>query len=70
MSEEQSFEQAFAQLEEIVQRLEDGGLDLEASLALFEQGIKLARRCEAKLDEAQLRVDQLVGDEVRPFEAP
>ncbi len=67
MSEEQSFEQAFAQLEEIVQRLEDGGLDLEASLALFEQGMKLARWCEAKLDAAQLRVDQLVGDEVKPF---
>ncbi|NLS77999.1 MAG: exodeoxyribonuclease VII small subunit [Chloroflexi bacterium] len=68
MSEEQSFEQAFAQLEEIVQRLEAGGLDLEASLALFEEGVKLARWCETKLDEAQLRVDQLVGDELAPFE--
>ncbi len=56
-----TFEQAFQQLEEVVQKLEAGDLSLEESLALFERGMLLARLCESKLDEAEQKVSQIVG---------
>ncbi len=66
-----SFEEAFQQLGEVVQRLEGGELPLEQSLALFEQGMALARLCESKLDDAELRVQQLVGSGAEgPVTAP
>ena len=58
---ELTFEQAFAQLEEAVRQLESGELSLEQSLALFEKGMRLAKVCEAKLDQAEQKVSQLVG---------
>ena len=54
-----TFEQAYAQLEEIVTRLESGELSLEESVALYEQGQKLAKLCGEMLDSAELRVRQL-----------
>ena len=55
-----SFEEAFKELEDIVHRLEEGGLTLDESIALFERGMKLAEHCGQKLDEAELKVSQLV----------
>jgi len=55
-----SYEEAFKELEDIVRRLEGGGLTLDESIALFERGIKLAEHCGQKLDEAELKVSQLV----------
>jgi len=57
-----AFEEALRELEEIVQRLEAGDLTLEASLALFERGQMLARRCNQQLDSASLRVEQLTAE--------
>lgn len=57
----QSFEESYAQLEEVVRQLERGELTLDESMALFEKGIKLAQLCEAKLDKAEQKVSQLVG---------
>lgn len=57
-----TFEVAFQELETIVQRLEDGDLTLEEAIALFERGQTLARLCTEKLDEAELRVSQLLPD--------
>ena len=54
-----SFEAALAELEAIVQRLERGQLDLEASIAAYERGTALRRHCAAKLDEARLRVEKI-----------
>jgi len=54
-----AFEAAFAQLEEVVGKLEAGDLPLDDALALFEQGQKLAAYCSAKLDEAELKVQKL-----------
>ncbi len=54
-----TIEQAFQRLEEITQKLEAGQLDLETTIALFEEGMKLAEHCSQKLDEAELRVTQL-----------
>ena len=61
--EELSFEEAFKELEETVQRMEAGDLTLEESIALFERGQALARHCNAALDQAELRVSQLAGIE-------
>lgn len=58
--EELSYEQAFAELEELVRRLEAGDLSLDDSLALFERGQALATRCGGLLDAAELKVKQLV----------
>jgi exodeoxyribonuclease VII small subunit len=63
-----TFEQAFAELEEIVRKLEAGGLALEESLALFERGQTLATQCNAQLDQAELKVRQLSPEGLIPFE--
>ena len=69
-TENLSFEQAFAELEEVVQQLEAGELTLDQAMALFERGTALATQCNAQLDAAELRVQQLVpaGDEGTPGE--
>jgi exodeoxyribonuclease VII small subunit len=56
------FEDALKQLEDVVARLEKGELRLEDSLALYEQGIGLARLCHAKLEEAEGRIEVLIKD--------
>jgi exodeoxyribonuclease VII small subunit len=67
-----SFEEALVQLEGIVDRLEDGELELEQALLAFEDGVRLSRQCAAQLDAAEQRVEVLVrqGRELvaRPFE--
>ena len=57
-----TFEQAFAELEDIVSQLESGDLPLEDSVTLYERGQKLARLCGALLDSAELRGQQLADD--------
>jgi exodeoxyribonuclease VII small subunit len=54
-----SFEVALAELESIVERLERGQLDLEESIRAYERGTELKRHCEARLKEAELRVDRI-----------
>jgi exodeoxyribonuclease VII small subunit len=73
MKKEKAFEEALHELEEIVNRLEQGEIPLEEALQLFEQGVKLSRLCHTKLDEAQRRVEILLKDEAgkmiaQPFE--
>jgi len=63
MKKEKAFEEALKELEEIVNRLEQGEIPLEQALQLFEQGVKLSRACHTKLDEAQKRVEILLKDE-------
>ncbi len=53
----QTYEQARAELEEVVRRLETGGVALEESLALWERGEHLARQCQDWLDGARRRLD-------------
>lgn len=61
MAEEMSFEETLAKLEQAVNHLERGdSLTLDESLQAFEEGIKLTRICRQKLDNAELRVEQLV----------
>jgi exodeoxyribonuclease VII small subunit len=63
MKKEKAFEEALRELEEIVNRLEQGEIPLEEALQLFEQGVKLSRSCHTKLDEAQKRVEIVLKDE-------
>lgn len=58
---EPSFEDAIKRLSEIVQKLERGDLPLEESLRLFEEGVRLSRASQDKLDSAQKRVEELLG---------
>lgn len=61
--EEMSFEDAMKALERVVDQLESGETPLEESIALYERGAELRKRCEAKLQEAELRVRRIVEDE-------
>jgi len=54
------FEDALNKLEKIVAKLEAGDVPLEESLRLFEEGIRLSRLCNQKLDEAEKRVEILM----------
>jgi exodeoxyribonuclease VII small subunit len=65
------FEEALGRLEDIVKKMEAGEMTLEESLKAFEEGIKLARLCSRKLDEAERRVEILLKQEeelvIKPF---
>jgi exodeoxyribonuclease VII small subunit len=60
---EKKFEAALARLEELVKELEQGDLPLEQSLKLFEEGVKLSRICNRRLEDAERRVEILLKDE-------
>lgn len=60
---EMNFEKALNELEQIVNKLEKGGLSLNESLALFEKGIKLARFLRSELDKAEKKVEILIKNE-------
>ena len=63
------YEDAFQQLEEIVVALESGEHSLDAAMDLFERGQLLARHCSRLLDQAELKVQQLLGETITKFEA-
>ena len=70
----QNFEAQLASLERIVRELERGDLPLEQSLELFEQGVRLSRECQERLNEAERRIEVLLragdGSTIAvPFEA-
>ena len=67
------YDDAFAELQRVVTRLETGGESLEATIALYERAVALQRHCERLLTEAELRVQQLMSrqgglvvEDVRP----
>jgi exodeoxyribonuclease VII small subunit len=60
---EKSFEEAMAELEQIVARLEKGEATLEEAISSFQQGIELSRYCAAKLDDAEKKISVLIQDE-------
>ena len=55
-----NFEKALEKLEKIVEELEAGDLPLESSLGKYEEGIILARECQAKLDKAKEKIEKLI----------
>ena len=70
-----TFEEALAELEGVVARLETGEVPLEQSIALYERGDALKKHCEEKLREAELKVEKIVAGPdgkaagTAPFEA-
>ncbi|MBL6709020.1 MAG: exodeoxyribonuclease VII small subunit [Pseudomonadales bacterium] len=54
-----TFEEAMAELDELVSRMEDGELSLDDSLKAFERGVMLTRKCQEALSQAELRVKTL-----------
>jgi exodeoxyribonuclease VII small subunit len=65
--EDMTYEQAFNELESIVNDLETDERPLEDALALFERGQALARHCAQMLEDAELKVQELSGDDLVDF---
>ena len=61
-----SFEEALKALEEVVGQLEGGQVPLEQSIALYERGDALKKHCEARLGEAELKVQKIVAADGKP----
>jgi exodeoxyribonuclease VII small subunit len=61
--DEMKYEEAFQELKEVVSKLESSELSLEEGLTLFERGQALAARCSVLLEDAELKLKQLVPDE-------
>lgn len=57
-----SFEQALAELEQIVDRLETGDVALEESIEIYQRGAQLRAYCDEKLKSAQARIEKITGD--------
>jgi exodeoxyribonuclease VII small subunit len=55
----EAFEKLYARLEDAVAKLEVGGLPLEQAIALYEEGMTLARQCQERLDESELKITKL-----------
>ena len=60
---ELKFEKAIQRLEKIVDDLEKGELDIDKSLEMFEEGIKMSRVCSKKLNEAEAKVEKLTRNQ-------
>lgn len=63
------FEQAMAELEQLVARMEAGELPLEASVAAYQRGSELVKHCAAQLERVERQVKLLEGDMLKPFAA-
>ena len=66
-AEPRSFEVAYRELQQVVAQLEDGGLDLERAIVLFERGSQLVQLCERIVDQAELRVTRLAAESAAPL---
>jgi exodeoxyribonuclease VII small subunit len=58
-TENLSFEEALSELEKVVRQLESGSADLKSSIDAYERGMALKKLCEAKLKEAQARIEKI-----------
>ena len=67
--EDLSYEEALAELDQVVSALESAQSQLEDAIKLFERGQALAERCGVLLEAAELKVKQVVGEDVVAFEA-
>lgn len=64
-----TFEEAMAELDELVARMEAGELPLEASVAAYQRGSELVKHCAAQLERVERQVKLLEGDMLKPFAA-
>ena len=68
MEKEKSFEDNLKELEVIVAELEKGELSLEDAISKFENGIKVSKECNSKLEEAEKRINIILNGEEQKFE--
>lgn len=61
--EKLSFEQAMGELEIIVRKLEEGNVNLDDAIALYEKGDALRRHCEDKIKQAQMKVEKIITNQ-------
>ena len=66
MTEQLTFEQALARLEEIVEELDSGELPLEQAISRFEEGAALKKLCLERLAQAEAKIEQYVSEEAAP----
>lgn len=66
---DEPFEELYRRLEQTVEKLERGGLSLEESIELYEQGMERAKRCQSILDAAELRITKLRDSFAQPAAA-
>ena len=59
IEEAESFEALYARLEQVTEQLEAGGMTLDQSVALYEEGVRLAQRCQALLATVEQRIERL-----------
>lgn len=64
----ENFEEALQKLEAIVAKMEEGDLPLEEALKAFEEGVRLAKFCTGKLDEAERKVEKLMRNQAGKIE--
>ena len=72
---DKKFEEALAELESVVEKLESGELSLDESLKSFEQGVRLVKFCNEKLGEVEKKIELLVKDkegklQLKPLDEP
>jgi len=60
---EQTFEQAMAELEQIVKRLEENDVPLEEAIDLFQKGVTLSKQCHMKLQKVEDQLDRILGED-------
>lgn len=67
---ELSFEQAMKQLEEIVEKLEEGDVPLEKAINYFQRGMNLSKLCSEKLTNVQSKMTEILNEhgELKPFD--
>jgi exodeoxyribonuclease VII small subunit len=62
-----SFEDAYRELQQVVEQLEDGGIDLERVVSLYERGNQLVQICQRIVDRAEMRVTRLAAETATPL---
>ncbi len=62
MEENKTFEQSLKQLDEIVEKLQNGDVELETAYSLFEQGMKISKECEEKLTNIEAKLAKILQD--------
>lgn len=70
MAKQKSFEKSLAELEQLVNAMEKGDMNLEDSLKAFEQGVKLTQECQTDLANAELRIQTLLENNGELSSAP
>ncbi|KYG30950.1 exodeoxyribonuclease VII small subunit [Alkalihalobacillus trypoxylicola] len=60
LKEELSFEDAMSQLEEVVERLEQGDVPLDEAIAMFQKGMELSKNCHLKLEQVEKKMDKIL----------